>query len=145
MIAGTHSIKDEDRATAYLFLGDIYRERNKWDNARDAYKQAIAVNPAAATRQISFQFMLTLAWGGLACYLRWKDLVILLPMSGQLRIAPKSYQRRERQRDTFVVPFMNSNTITQWISRLGIHSGVSVSVSGRRGQVYRLPSKRAGA
>lgn len=48
-IARTHSFTEEDRAAAYLFLGDIYREREKWDNARDAYKQAIAVNPAAAS------------------------------------------------------------------------------------------------
>ena len=56
-IADTHSIKDEDRAAAYLFLGDIYKEREKWDNARNAYKQAIAVNPAAAstTNFISIQ------------------------------------------------------------------------------------------
>jgi tetratricopeptide (TPR) repeat protein len=56
-VANTPSIKNEDRATAYLILGDIHRERNKWDNAREAYKQTIALNSAAtaASNFVSIQ------------------------------------------------------------------------------------------
>jgi tetratricopeptide (TPR) repeat protein len=48
---------NEDRAAAYLFLGDIHREQKKWENARAAYQQAIALNSAAAatTNFVSIQ------------------------------------------------------------------------------------------
>jgi tetratricopeptide (TPR) repeat protein len=48
------SITNEDRAAAYLILGDIHRGRDKWDNARAAYKQAIALNPARAAATSNF-------------------------------------------------------------------------------------------
>jgi tetratricopeptide (TPR) repeat protein len=54
-IANAPSRKADDRAAAFLFLGDIYRERNKWDNARTAYQQAIALNSAEAANFISIQ------------------------------------------------------------------------------------------
>jgi tetratricopeptide (TPR) repeat protein len=45
-ITVTSSTKNDDRAAVYLILGDIYREQAKWDDARENYKQALALNSA---------------------------------------------------------------------------------------------------
>jgi tetratricopeptide (TPR) repeat protein len=46
LITNNQAIETENRATAYLVLGDIYYEQKKWAQAADEYQQAISLNPA---------------------------------------------------------------------------------------------------
>ena len=59
-IGTTESINSDDRAVAYLFLGDIHKERDKWDNAREAYKKAVTLNSGATTNFVSVEAYLGL-------------------------------------------------------------------------------------
>src|SRR6185436_17902690 len=61
-VINNKSLKNSDRAGASMVLADIYRERENWEQAEAAYKEAIALNAGSElTNWISIQSNLGLA------------------------------------------------------------------------------------